>query len=49
MSKSVRNIINWVIMLGLMFGFGFIPPFGGDITPLGMRVLGIFLGLLFHI
>lgn len=47
MSKSVRNIINWVIMLGLMFGFGFIPPFGGDITPLGMRVLGIFLGLLY--
>lgn len=47
MSKSVRNIINWIIMLGLMFGFGFIPPFGGDITPLGMRILGIFLGLLY--
>ena len=37
----------WVhvgIMFAIMIGFGFIPPFGGDITPFGMRVLGIFIG-----
>ncbi len=30
----------------IMFGFGFLPPIG-DITPLGMRVLGIFLGAVY--
>ena len=32
-------------MLFLMFGFGFIPPIE-PITPLGMRILGIFLGMV---
>lgn len=47
MSRSARNIINWAIALLFMFGFGFIPPLGGDITPLGMQVLGVFIGLLY--
>lgn len=34
------------ICLILMFGVGFLSPFGG-ITPLGMDVLGVFLGLLY--
>lgn len=35
-----------LICLILMFGIGFIQPIGG-ITPLGMKVLGVFLGLLY--
>lgn len=35
-----------VVMLVLMFGFGFLPLFG-QMTELGMKVLGVFIGLLF--
>lgn len=35
-----------LICLSLIFGFGFLPPFGG-ITPLGMSILGIFIGMLY--
>lgn len=41
--------IYWVhiaVTLFLMFGFGFIPPFA-ELTPVGMRVLGIFLGVVY--
>ena len=34
-------------MLIITFGIGALPPFGGDITPLGMDVLGVFLGVLY--
>lgn len=34
------------ITLVIMLGFGFLPPFG-QITSAGMRILGIFLGLVF--
>ena len=35
-----------IIFIVLTFGIGFLPPIGG-ITPLGMNVLGVFLGLLY--
>ena len=34
-------------MVIITFGIGALPPFGGDITPLGMDVLGVFLGVLY--
>lgn len=48
-SKRKDNIKIWlkvVIMLLLMFGIGYLPPFG-EITPMGMKVLGAFVGTLF--
>lgn len=44
--KSMMSYIHIVIMLLLMFGVGFLPPFG-QITPLGMKVLGCFLGIIY--
>lgn len=46
--KSGNNIvlIKFAIMLILTFGIGFLPPFG-DVTPLGMKVLGVFVGTIF--
>jgi len=44
-----KNMAVWIkvaIMLLLTFGVGFLPPFG-QITPMGMKVLGAFLGTLF--
>lgn len=38
--------IHTIICLVITFGFGFLPPFG-PVTPLGMNVLGIFLGVLY--
>lgn len=38
--------LNCIIGLFFMFGFGKIPPFG-PLTPVGMQVLGIFIGLLY--
>lgn len=43
---STSKIVNSIITLALMFGFGFLPPFGG-ITPVGMRLFGIFLGVVY--
>lgn len=43
---STPYIINMLITLFFMFGFGFIPPFG-PLTPVGMRVLGIFIGVVY--
>ncbi len=34
------------VTLVLMFGFGFLPPFA-TITPVGMRLLGVFLGVIY--
>lgn len=34
-----------VVTLALMFGFGYLPPFG-SLEHLGMQVLGVFMGLL---
>ena len=51
MSTSVevkaKKDLTWLhfgVMVVLMFGVGFIPPIG-DITVVGMKMLGTFLGL----
>ena len=41
-----RSYIHVVIMFSLMLGVGFLPPFA-QVTPLGMKVLGVFLGLVY--
>ena len=46
-NKSTMFWIHNVIMIAVTFGVGLIPPIGGDITPFGMRVLGVFLGILY--
>ena len=43
--KNRISYIHVAIMFILMFGVGFLPPFG-QITEIGMKVLGVFLGLL---
>ena len=45
-SKNTGYYINVTIMFLLMFGIGQIEPFG-QITPLGMQILGIFVGMLY--
>lgn len=40
------NIVHMVIMLALMFGVRFLPEFG-EITAVGMQILGVFLGVLY--
>lgn len=37
--------LHWLIVLALMLGFRYIPTMG-EITPYGMQILGIFLGLV---
>ncbi len=39
-----RHILHIVIFFLLTFGIGFLPPVG--ITPMGMNILGVFLGML---
>ena len=51
MSTKAKNydgkyLAKVAVMLVLMFGFGFLEPFG-QMTELGMKVLGAFIGLLF--
>ena len=41
-----KEIVHITIMLLLMIGVGFLPPVG-QITPLGMKVLGVFFGTLY--
>lgn len=43
---SPVKIVNIAITLFLMFGFGFLPPFS-TLTPVGMKVLGVFLGVVY--
>ena len=40
------KIFNMVVTLVLMFGFGLLPPFS-TLTPVGMKLLGIFLGVIY--
>ena len=42
--KKFYIIVFFTIVI--MFGFGFLPPFG-EVTPTGMKILGIFLGCIF--
>ncbi len=43
---SDRYYLHMVIILCLMFGFRFLPPFG-PVTEMGMNILGIFLGCIY--
>ena len=43
--KNIKSIHTLIILL-LVFGFGFLPPIG-DVTPFGMQVLGGFLGCIY--
>lgn len=44
--KDTKFYIIVAITLIIMYGFGFLPTFG-QVTPAGMRILGIFLGCIF--
>lgn len=47
MDRSIKTkYIHVAIMIALTFGIGFLPPFGA-ITELGMKVLGVFVGLIY--
>ncbi len=49
MSNTLSNKRIWIhfaIMLVLLIGIGFLPPFG-EITPMGMKILGVFVGTLY--
>ena len=45
-SKNKMYYIHIVIYLVILFGIGFIPPFGA-ITEMGMKVLGVFIGTIY--
>lgn len=45
-NKNVVSYIHVAIMITLMLCGSFLPTFG-QITPLGMKVFGVFLGLLY--
>ena len=48
-AAKAKNPSFWIhtfITIALMAGFGFLPPFG-SITPMGMKVLGVFLGMMY--
>ena len=45
-AKRSSYPLHFIIMLALMFCFRFIPP-PGSVTPYGMAVLGIFIGLIY--
>lgn len=46
MTKDKKYYIHVIIMLVIMFGFGYLPPIG-SITEIGMKVFGVFLGLIY--
>ena len=43
---SPAKYIHILITLFFMFGFGYLPPFG-TITPMGMKILGLFIGVVY--
>ena len=45
-SKDTSYYIKSLIGVAIMFGVGFLPPIAG-ITELGMRILGIFIGMIY--
>ena len=47
MAANKKHWIHCAIMLILTFGIGMLPPLGGDVTPLGMKILGVFIGVLY--
>ena len=44
--EKLFYIVNSIVCLALMLGFGHLQPIG-SITPLGMDILGIFIGLIY--
>lgn len=44
--SNIKFYIILAITLIIMYGFGYLPTFG-QVTPTGMRILGIFLGCIF--
>ncbi len=44
--KGNRKYVHFLVVAAFMFLFRFIPPFG-SITPYGMAVIGIFIGLIY--
>ena len=44
--KNDLKYLHFAITFALMFLFRFVPPFG-TVTPYGMAVIGIFLGLIY--
>lgn len=45
-NSNITKLIKFIIMLVLIIGIGMMDPVG-DITPLGMKILGVFVGTLF--
>ena len=45
--KPMSFWIHMLVCVSLMIGIGLLPPLGGTITPFGMKVLGIFVGLFY--
>lgn len=45
MTKN-KQFLHGAVILLLMIGFGFLPPFS-TVTPYGMQILGIFIGLVY--
>lgn len=46
-NRNTAYYMNGVICIGIMLFFGFLPSPVETISPLGMRILGIFLGLIY--
>lgn len=46
MSNKNTKYIHFIIVMVFMFLFRFVPPIG-TITPYGMAVIGIFIGLIY--
>ena len=44
-NTALRYYAKILLIAVLMFGIGFLPPIG-DITPYGMKILGIFIGCI---
>lgn len=45
-SNNKKIWIHFTIMITLMIGIGFLPPFG-QVTDMGMKILGVFIGTLY--
>ena len=45
-NKDKRYFAHSIIGIIIMFGFGYLPPFA-PVTPLGMKYIGILLGLIY--
>lgn len=44
--ETKKFYIVMAVVLAIMLGFGYLPPFAESITPVGMRILGVFIGMI---